>query len=336
MSFAETVNFVETCLYVPITTVGVALNILVMKTAMRQCEKRRSDDEKVNNYFIFNLAVADLCVLSLVIPLQLMELNVSVWPFSEFFCCFMHSITNSVSYVSVLSIAALSLHRNWLLIRPSWLGYLNSSNAKCLIVILWWFSYVAIGLPFAFVMKVKYDTNSTSTCEPVWPSKKSMKIHIAYMMSLVVIPLFLTTCSYYRIRQVFRKFVASDAGASYVARSYANDFLVKLRKFARLLNVIVCGFWICYAPYVAMALFITYSTKKIPIDGLENVLICGARVMLYFNPVVNPLVLVIFSKPYRKGVVCLRRLRRGMTIQKTVVSLQIRSKVQPNPPESAV
>lgn len=336
MSFAETVNFVETCVYVPITAVGVALNVLVMKTAMRQCGKQRSDDEKVNNYFIFNLAIADLCILSLVIPLHVVELNVSVWPFGEFLCRFMHSITNSISYVSVLSIAALSLHRNWLLVRPSWLSCLKSSNAKCVIVALWWFSYIAIGLPLAFVMKVDHRTNSTSACDPAWPSKESQRIHIAYMTSLVVIPLLATTGSYYRIRQVFRKFAMSGAGAAYVARSYANEFLVKLRKFTRLLNVIVCGFWICYTPYVAISLFLVYYTTGFSIGGFQNVLVCAVHIMFYVNPVVNPLVLVVFSKPYRKGIVCFRRIRRRMTMQKTVVSLQLRSKVDQSPPERSV
>lgn len=300
-----------------------------MKTAVHQFRKRRGDDDKVNSCFIFNLVTADLGTLLLVVPLQLVELNVRVWPFSEFFCRFIHSVTNCISYVSVLSIAALSFHRNWVLLKPSWLNCLNSSNAKTFIILIWWSSYTVIGLPLTFVMEVKHSNNGTSECEPNYASTEGKRVHITFMMSLVIIPLLATTCSYYRIRQVFNKFVTSTTGSAYVTTSHASDFLDRLRKFARLVNVIVWGFWICYTPLVVMSLFLAYFGGINFGGGLDRVLVSAGRVMLYFNSVVNPFVLIIVSKPYRKGLICFARLRRQMKQKRTVVSLQVYSKVMP-------
>lgn len=328
MSFKETVNFVETCIYIPIITVGLTLNILIMKTALQQCRKRSSEGDKVNNYFLFNLAIADLGTLCLVIPLQIVELNVFVWPFGEFFCRFLYSVTNSISYVSVLSITALSLNRNWLLLRPSWLSCLSPTNVKCIVVLMWWFSYTVIGLPLTFVMKVDRQADNSSACDPIWPSNESQALHIAYLTSFMVIPLLATSSWYYRIKRVFRKFVTSGTGAVYVTPSYGNSFLVKLRKFTRLLNVIVCGFWICYTPYLIMALVIAYSSETPRFNEFWYKMTSAARVMLYTNPVVNPLVLIIFSKPYRKEIICFRRLCRQIKEKRTVISFEVRSKIR--------
>ena len=128
-------------------------------------------------------------------------------------------------------------------------------------------------------------------------------MYVVSMLLLIVIPLLATTITYYRTKGVFRKFVTSHAGAAYMRRSYANKLLYKLRSFARLLNVIVCGFWVCYTPFIVMSIFMAFSPLELLIknEPIVDCVLSMVRVILFGNAILNPLVLFIGSKEYRKA-----------------------------------
>lgn len=92
--------------YVIIFIVGVIGNVLVCLVVCRQRKMKN-----VTNYFIVNLAVADLAVLLICIPFDFGEIVTNFWPYGTVMCKLIYPLQTMAATASVGTLVAISVNR---------------------------------------------------------------------------------------------------------------------------------------------------------------------------------------------------------------------------------
>lgn len=132
----------------------------------------------VINFFIRNLAIADLGIIILSFPLAVIkEQNPYHWPLGECVCRYVFPLADIFHGVSVWSITLIAIDRYRALVRgvPPTRNTASFKSARWMIASVWMISFLIISLPQYFVMEfIDYSVNQPSIdmvdCTPNWPN----------------------------------------------------------------------------------------------------------------------------------------------------------------------
>lgn len=133
-------------LYSVLITAGSLGNCLVIWAVIRQPSMRT-----LRNTFITNLAVSDLLLCLVTMPLTLLEIITKYWPLGDsVISCKMAGGLQAVSiFVSTMSITAISLDRYQLIVYPT-TDYLKRIGAAAGVLFIWTLSFFLAGPIFLF------------------------------------------------------------------------------------------------------------------------------------------------------------------------------------------
>ena len=111
---SEAIRAVKLTLYATIFITGITGNVLVCLVVSRQQKLRTS-----TNFYIMNLAVADLAVTILCIPFDVaVQENSYIWPFGKFLCHIIYPIMTMCTFASVGTLTAIAYNRYTAISRP--------------------------------------------------------------------------------------------------------------------------------------------------------------------------------------------------------------------------
>ena len=119
--------------YSLLIVIGAAGNLLVVYAVVRQPAMRT-----VRNVFIINLAVSDLLLCVVTMPLTMMEVLSNTWQLgnSPFLCKMVGSLQAISIFVSTMSIAAIALDRYQLIVYPTQ-SSCQEAGALAILVAIW-------------------------------------------------------------------------------------------------------------------------------------------------------------------------------------------------------
>ena len=247
-------------------------NILVILAFKRSLKIRT-----VTNYFVVSLAVADILVALVSMPIWaafLMQANVleegllvqKVWTFMDILC----------GVASIMNLTAISIERYFCIRYP--LNYhttMTSLKAITIIIIIWIFSIFMSSLKIIlwFWRPPKYELMVAISC---------------FFIPLVVM------CTTYRY--IFKT-------ASYQARQIAlmingnvkNFLLASEMRAAKTLAVVMGAFVISWGPFFILNIMFAYC-DCVTVDS-----VVVAKWMHYTNSVFNPIVYACMNKEFRKA-----------------------------------
>ena len=167
-----------------ITVIG---NFLICWIEITRKPRKRS------GYFIINLAVSDLAVGLLSIPLEIVELLSSEWPFFAFMCNVVYPFQTILMAVSVITLLCMSVERNRAIITP--FKSKPSGGLVVRVVLAVWVVSVLLVIPYTLVLKIKDDS-----CVEDWPSQDHVKAYtVIVFIVLYLLPLTLITMCYTNI-----------------------------------------------------------------------------------------------------------------------------------------
>ena len=128
----DTAYYSLICAYSLLIIMGAAGNLLVVYAVVRQPAMRT-----VRNVFIINLAVSDLLLCVVTMPLTLMEVLSNTWQLGNTpFLCQMVGGMQAVSiFVSTMSIAAIAVDRYQLIVNPTESSFERAGALTTLIAI---------------------------------------------------------------------------------------------------------------------------------------------------------------------------------------------------------
>ena len=156
-----------------IASVGLAGNAMVCLVITFQPQMHT-----VINYFIRNLAIADLGIVILSFPLAVVKEQYPYhWPLGECVCRYVFPLGDVFHGVSVWSITLIAIDRYRAIVR----GILPKRNtaafksARWMVASIWILSFLIISLPLYLIMEfIDYSVYQPSTdmvdCTPNWPN----------------------------------------------------------------------------------------------------------------------------------------------------------------------
>ncbi|XP_068131024.1 alpha-1D adrenergic receptor [Hyperolius riggenbachi] len=289
--------------------------------------------QTVTNYFIINLAIADLLLSTTVLPFSATLEVLDSWVFGRIFCDIWAAVDVLCCTASIMSLCVISIDR-YVGVKHS-LKYptiMTEKKAVVIIVVLWLSSMViSIGPLLGWKEPPPPDDSQcTITEEPGYALFSSL---FSFYLPLMVILIM-----YFKVYIVARRTTKSleagvkkernksmevvlrihcrslgesNANARSKGHTFRSSLSVRLIKFSRekkaakTLAIVVGVFILCWLPFFIVLPLGSFFPSLKPSDGLFKVIFW----LGYFNSCVNPIIYPCSSKEFKRAFIRLLRCR---------------------------
>lgn len=236
------------------------------------------------NYLVFSLAVADLLVGALVLPLT-MEFSVtSCFFYKVFYCKVRGTFDVSLCTASILNLCCISIDRYYAVCHP--LKYQSKINDRVVVVMIlfsWTLSVLTgIGYISAGMTSGKCD------------SKCFVYFLIANILGLVFsfyLPVIIILCIYVKIFLVARRQVKSIQNSKSAATVRKTE-----RKATKTLAIVMGVFLLCWLPFFLFTTILSFSQLDVSLVLLDIL-----NYLALSNSMLNPFIYAFFYSWYRSA-----------------------------------
>lgn len=229
-----------TLLYSVIFILGVFGNVLVCYVVFRNRAM-----QTVTNLFITNLALSDILLCLLGVPLTPLYTFLGKWIFGRVLCHLMPYAQGTSIYISTLTLTSIAIDRFFVIIYP-FHPRMKLNTCVFIITFIWVFSLI-VTCPYGLFMGLMMPNDSQIYCEETWPSDKTRKIFGVFTFVLQFLVPFLViaicyTCVSIRLNDRAR----SKPGAKTTRREEADRD--RKKRTNRMLISMVAIFGISWLP----------------------------------------------------------------------------------------
>lgn len=158
-----------TFLYSVIFILGVFGNVLVCYVVFRNRAM-----QTVTNLFITNLALSDILLCLLGVPLTPLYTFLGKWIFGRVLCHLMPYAQGTSIYISTLTLTSIAIDRFFVIIYP-FHPRMKLNTCVFIITFIWVFSLI-VTCPYGLFMGLMMPNDSQIYCEETWPSDKTRKV----------------------------------------------------------------------------------------------------------------------------------------------------------------
>uniref|UniRef100_A0A182QAR7 G-protein coupled receptors family 1 profile domain-containing protein n=1 Tax=Anopheles farauti TaxID=69004 RepID=A0A182QAR7_9DIPT len=190
-------------MYGSLIVFGATGNSLVVLAVARKPQMRTA-----RNMFIVNLAVSDLLLCLVTMPLTLVEILTKYWPMGRlpFLCKSIGTLQATSIFVSTISITAIALDRYQVIVYPT-RDSLQLMGAVTILTGIWIISIVLASPMFITRQLIHYDVNLPSLgieyvsyCIEDWPIAYGRVYYSAFTLCVqYVLPILIVSVAYLRI-----------------------------------------------------------------------------------------------------------------------------------------
>ncbi|XP_051520610.1 C3a anaphylatoxin chemotactic receptor-like isoform X1 [Myxocyprinus asiaticus] len=264
-SNSQILTTVDIVFYTIIVLLGTTGNSLVIWVAGFRMKP------SVSNVWLVNLSVADLIFCLTRITSLIKKIFFDYWPFGEFLCKFNGFFKYANMFCSVFLLAVISVDRMLCVWRPVFTRERRTLCAARVVSLGVWIVAVIFSSPY-FVYRRVYSKNNLSQCSlkekgaAEGNSAKYVYYYIRFICGFLV-PFLVILCCYILAAIGIRR----------------TRFSGKSRPL-RILALLVCAFFLCWAPYHCLGLvkFVNKDSPAVKV-GWDMV-----SKLAYFNSCVNP------------------------------------------------
>lgn len=225
--------------YLTIFMLGVFGNCLVCHVVFRNKHM-----QNVTNYFITNLALADILLCVLAVPFTPLYTFMGEWMFGRLLCHVVPMAQGTSVYVSTLTLMSIAIDRFFVIIYP-FRPRLRLSICYLIIVSIWLFS-VSATLPYAFYMGM-VDYQDRSYCEELWPSEFIRQVFSGFTAIMqFVVPFIIILICYGKISNRMNERVRAKPGSKSSKKEEADR--ERKRRTNRMLIAMVTIFGVSWLP----------------------------------------------------------------------------------------
>ena len=277
---------VKLTLYVVIFIVSAVGNSLVCTVILR-----RKKMKTVTNYFILNLAIADLTLTCICIPFDIpvQEMDYK-WPYGALLCRIIYPLQTLSLFASIYTLTAVSLSRYWAINHPL-RQQLTVKCAKRIIFGIWIASLISV-TPYISVLK---KDSKTGKCDEDWPSKSSRKTYTACLFVFeYLLPLTVIAGAYASIGWELAQ--RAKNGNRYLQDLQAEE----AKKVVRMLKVVTLLFAVCVLPNNIMWLWLDFGRAEEQYDKFWD-LVAFCNIVTFANSAANPICYTILNESYRNA-----------------------------------
>ncbi|XP_045542676.1 trissin receptor [Papilio machaon] len=292
----------------------------------------------ITNFFLANLAVADLCVGVFCVFQNLTIYLIPSWVFGDFLCK-MYQFVHSLSYTaSIFILVVICTERYFAIIHPITCKQILTSTRLRLVILGVWITSAAYSAPkFIWVETITNnlgDGHTETICIQHRMKYNSEIFDMVNFVLLYVIPLCIMTVLYTRIAVGLwqsshglqqmghtqccgaqKNVSATNKGGSskktsqnqegrncYHLSHLSRNVLRARRGVVRMLIVVVLTFAVCNLPFHARKMWQYWSSGYQGTSDFSALLTPLTFLITYFNSGINPLLYAFLSKNFRKGM----------------------------------
>ncbi|XP_063435142.1 somatostatin receptor type 4-like [Mytilus trossulus] len=275
---------IEVIILVIIMIAAFTGNIMVIVAVYRRKKMRN-----VTNFFISNLAVADLLFASW-IPFIATTRVTRDWIFGDEICKLVTFMQFLSGISSILTMMLISIER--------YTCIMYSPNRKMTVkislfcIVLVWILSACFPIPVAFAqskMSTTIKGASKTFCGIVWPRGFHIDAYLASMGVLFfLIPLLVITMNYYKIYRLVKR--SATAACQHRSESSSRKQIRLVKMFA----AIVCVFVIMWLPFFVLS-FLAVNYNQITSSQFTVTIIIAL-----LNTCQNPIIYGYFNLKFRK------------------------------------
>uniref|UniRef100_A0A8D0DV47 Neuropeptide Y receptor type 2 n=1 Tax=Salvator merianae TaxID=96440 RepID=A0A8D0DV47_SALMN len=284
------VQIILIAVYTLIIVLGFLGNSLVVYVIVRYKTMRT-----VTNFFIANLAVADLMVITLCLPFTLAYTLLDEWKFGAVLCHLVVCAQALSVHVSTLTLTVIALDRYRCIVFH--LDSRISKKISFVIIAATWLVAAILASPLAIFREYRYeeipDINlRIAVCSEKWPSEdRDATIYSLSMLLLqYVLPLSIICYAYIRIWFKLR---------SHISPTTRSDSHCRRRKTTKMLVMVVVVFAVSWLPINVLQLAVDLDLVLVLHD--YKLLYTVFHVVAMCSTFVNPLLYGWMNKNYRNG-----------------------------------
>ncbi|XP_011691919.1 PREDICTED: neuropeptide FF receptor 2 [Wasmannia auropunctata] len=292
--------------YVVVFVVGLIGNSCVIAVVYRSPRMRT-----VTNFFIVNLAVADVLVIVFCLPATLMSNIFVPWILGWFMCKAVAYIQGVSVAASVYSLVAVSLDR-FLAIWWPLKCQITKRRARMIIVVIWFIALTMTSpwLLFFDLVSIYDDDPDLRFCLEKWPHPKdgSLFFLIGNLTLCYVLPMILISLCYILIWiKVWRRHIPTDTKDAQMERIQQKSKV----KVVKMLVVVVILFVLSWLPlYVIFAVVKLGGNVAESEDEILPIATPIAQWLGASNSCINPILYAFFNKKYRRGFIAILKSGR--------------------------
>ncbi|XP_019874462.2 adipokinetic hormone/corazonin-related peptide receptor variant I [Aethina tumida] len=258
-------------------------------------KRRRKTPSRINT-MLMHLAIADLLVTFLMMPLEIGWAVTVSWTAGDSMCRIMAFFRTFGLYLSSFILVCISVDRFYAVLKPLHLAALGQRERMMLIGA--WIGAVLCSIPQTVVFHVESHPNITwyKQCVTynVFPSQAhELMYNVFGMVMMYVFPLLVIIYSYASILlEIFRR-MRNPIGADTITRSSLN-FLGKAKvRTLKMTIIIVFVFFVCWTPYNVMCVWYWYDRKSA--EMVDQRIQKGLFLFACTNSCMNPIVYGAFN-----------------------------------------
>ncbi|KAK7944839.1 hypothetical protein WMY93_000567 [Mugilogobius chulae] len=267
------------------------------------------------NLYLLSLALSDLLVLLMGMPLELLEMWRSYpFPLGESGCYFKTFLFETVCFASVLNVTALSVERYVAVVHPLKVkSLLTRAHVKKVIVMLWVMSMICAvpntSLHGILLLPPKFGRHfpRSAMCylvKPTWMYKLTILISALAFFMLPVLVMgvlyLLIGLRLYRERGTIRD-TCTAFGEDRVSGAHMQKLSKRNMQVTKMLCVLVVVFTLCWAPFHMDRLMWSFldTSSQLHLMIFEPVHIVSG-VFFYLSSAVNPVLYSLMSTRFRE------------------------------------
>ncbi|XP_040911459.1 neuromedin-U receptor 1-like [Toxotes jaculatrix] len=297
--------------YLAIFMVGVLGNSLTCVVILRYRVMQTP-----TNYYLLSLAVSDLLVLLMGMPLELYDLWQN-YPFllGEGGCYFKTFLFETVCFASILNVTALSVERYVAVVHPLKVKHMTTrAHVKRVIFLLWVLSMLCAvpntSLHGIMVLPPKFGRPfpQSAICHVVKPTWMYNLIILISTVVFFLLPMLIISVLYLLIGlRLHREGIMTmvDTRCSFGPESLSRSHEQKLSKrnvqVTKMLCVLVVVFGLCWAPFHVDRLMWSYidTSSEQHLMIFEHVHVVSG-VCFYLSSAINPILYNLMSTRFRE------------------------------------
>ena len=266
---------------------------------------KRKKMQTSTNWFIFNLTISDLAIITTTIPFTLIHhLNSATFPFGRIGCKYVvMPVLEHFASVSVLTHTAISCAQYTVISQSMLRRFIRTSHVSMTIALIWLVSFLLLsatlmGFLGYFDLKVSVNTGKV-ICKLYWVSDYHRHAYrITVFILTYVLPMLLTGVSYYKIHAVVRD--SLKRVNSLLTEAMLRSRSQKLHEMNTTLTVMYTTFALLTLPLQVFFCLREFGClKSFPKEYLY--IIFDVFLLLFYAQILtNPFVLLYVGDEYRK------------------------------------
>ncbi|XP_052777774.1 pyrokinin-1 receptor-like [Mya arenaria] len=270
------------------------------------------------NYYLFNLAVADLVLLIIGLPPETYSIwSAYPWIFGKVFCVARTMMAEMSTNASILTITAFTIERYVAICHPLKAHTMSGLKRVVHIIVVIWLLAAVSSIPLTLQFKVVYAVdpwNRTIPESAYCGIGENNHIERTFELStfvFFVFPMTLVTVLYSMIAIAIRKsgFIRDGSDALRQERLTGTDMRAQQQTRARqsvlkMLVAVVVAFFVCWAPFHGqrlMTLYISASKWTDDLLDLHKIIYYISGVLYFASCTINPFLYSIMSLKFRQA-----------------------------------